>query len=419
MTAGNILALYLIVFFIYVAWESLLTVLNMRHVRRNAGGVPDFFRRHIDPDTYGRSVDYTLTKGNFGLFASLYSSALLLLFILSGFFGQLDGLVSSGGFGSYTHGVIFIYSLSLIVSVLNLPFGLYSTFVIEERFGFNKMSFGLWVKDQIKGLILSLLLMTPLLYGLFWFMDASGPLWWVYAFLFVSFFQLLLMYIYPAWIAPWFNKFSPLDEGQLREAIETLARRLEFKTAGIFLMDGSRRSAHGNAYFTGFGKNKRIVLFDTLINNLKDEQTVAVLAHEIGHQKKNHIKKSLAFSMLITLAGFWILSVLLDYQPLFLAFGFEQTSYHGALIIFSFVSAPVTYFLSPFFSLLSRKHEYEADRYAVDAVGGYQPLSEALLSLSKKSLSNLTPHPWYSFFHYSHPTLHERISAMKRYAEAG
>jgi len=222
------------------------------------------------------------------------------------------------------------------------------------------------------------------------------------------------MYVYPVWIAPLFNKFTPLAEGALRDTIFAVAEKVGFKTSGIFVMDGSKRSSHGNAYFTGFGKNKRIVLFDTLIENLGDAGTVAVLAHEMGHQKKNHIKKLLCLSLLIMLVGFWILSLLINYLPFFEAFGFKQTSYHGALIIFSFAAAPVTYFLSPLISVLSRRFEYQADRFAVAATGNGTDLTEALLALSKKNLSNLTPHPWFSFFHYSHPTLHERLRAIQK-----
>jgi len=414
MDAQQILTLYLVIFFIQLAWDTFLTRLNLSHVEQNSNSVPENFKNHIDLETYKKAVSYTLVKGRFGLIASLYSSIVLLVFILSGFFGMLDNQVARLVPGLYTQGIVFIFALSLIFSILNLPFSLYSVFGIEERFGFNKMTFKLWFFDLLKNLLVSAIILIPLLYGLFWFMDATGELWWLYAFFFLSATQLVLMYVYPVWIAPMFNKFTPMPEGELKNQIERLAKKVNFKTSGIFLMDGSKRSTHGNAYFTGFGANKRIVLFDTLVDSLKDPETLAVLAHEMGHEKKKHIKKSLGVSLLMTLIGFWLLSLLISYEPLFLAFGFNSISYHGALIIFSFIASPITYFLTPLFSVMSRKFEYEADRFAVKATGSAEPLINALIGLSKKSLSNLNPHPLYSFFHYSHPTLAERIEAMKK-----
>lgn len=415
MSSGMILWVYLLLFVLSVGWDVILSVLNMRHVQKHAACVPVHFRDVVDEETYRKSQHYTLVKGKFGLFSSLVSSGLVLLFVLSGWFGELDRLVGAFEFGMYTHGVLYLLLLSLVFAVVDLPFGWYSQFVIEERFGFNKMTLGLWVADMIKGTLLSVVLMVPLLLGLFWFMEVSGEYWWLYAFSFVAGFQLLLLFLYPTLIAPLFNKFQPLPEGKLRDDIFALAESIGFKTSGIFLMDGSKRSAHGNAYFTGFGGNKRIVLFDTLVGSLKEQETVAVLAHEMGHEKKHHIKKSIVLSMLLLLVGFWVLSLLLTYQPFFEAFGFQAPSYHGALVLFAFASGPVTYFLSPLGAMLSRKHEYEADRFAVDAVGASKNLVSGLLSLSKKSLSNFTPHPLYSFFHYSHPTLAERIGAMEQY----
>lgn len=413
MTASNILNIYLTLFAIYFLFDLTLAVLNMRFVKRHADKMPEFFKGHIDEDTYSRSVDYTLTKGRFGIISSFYSAVLLLVIILCGFFGDLDTFVKSFSLGQYTTGVIYVFALTFILSIFQIPFELYSTFVIEERFGFNKTTWKVWFTDKLKGIVVGLIILLPMLYGLFWFMDSAGKFWWIYAFLFITGLQLLVMYIYPVLIAPLFNKFEPLEDGELKKAIFTLAEKVSFKTSGVFLMDGSRRSGHGNAYFTGFGKNKRIVLFDTLIESLSTEQTVAVLAHEMGHEKKAHIKKSLLLSLVIMFFTFWVLSLLINYLPFFEAFGFDSVSYHGALIIFAFAFEPVTYFLTPLFSSLSRRFEYQADAFAVNAVGNSEDLSQALLSLSKKNLSNFTPHPLYSFFHYSHPTLHERIGAMK------
>jgi STE24 endopeptidase len=269
------------------------------------------------------------------------------------------------------------------------------------------------VKDLVKGTLVSVVITTPLLLLLFWFIDAAGPLWWVYAFAAVALLQLVLFYLYPVLISPIFNKFTPLPGGPLRTAIAALAERTGFRTSGIFVMDGSKRSSHANAYFTGFGRNKRIVLFDTLVNSLGVDETSAVLAHEIGHEKRNHIKKGIAFSFAILFVGFYLLGVMLHYPEFYAAFGFTRPSSHAALVIFMFASSPVMFFLSPLVSLLSRKHEYEADAFASDVVGTWKPLGTALLSLHKASLSNFTPHPLYSFFHYSHPTLAERLGALE------
>jgi STE24 endopeptidase len=304
-------------------------------------------------------------------------------------------------------------------SLFSLPFSLYRQFVIEERFGFNRMTWKLLLLDISKGALLSIIIMTPLLYGLFWFMDRAGNFWWIYAFAGFSLFQLVVMILYPTLIAPLFNKFSPLEEGSLKEKILALARKLDFRTSGIFVMDGSKRSSHSNAYFTGIGHAKRIVLFDTLVRQMDEEQLTAVLAHEIGHEKANHVKKRFAVSLLASLAGFYILSLLLDYTPLFQAFGFDNPSYHAAVVILSFCAGPVTFFLQPLLAVLSRRHEYEADRFSVEATSSASGLKGALVRLSQKNLSNLTPHPWYSFYHYSHPTLAERISAMEEYEKTG
>ncbi len=302
--------------------------------------------------------------------------------------------------------------VSLFFSLVELPISLYRTFEIEERFGFNKSTLKLWVFDRLKGVILSGIIATPLLLALFWFMDRAGPWWWVYASVTVVLFQLVLVYVFPVWIAPLFNKFTPL-EGVLSDRIVALSEKLGFKIAGVFSMDGSRRSGHGNAYFTGFGGSKRIVLFDTLIQQMTEDQVLAVLAHEIGHQKMGHVKKMLFVSCVMTVLGFWAVSLGMNTGALYTAFGFERSSSHAALIIFSFLSGPVLFFASPLFSALSRRHEYQADKYAREAMGESVSLSRALIVLSKNNLSNLTPHPLYSAVHYSHPTLIERLRALQ------
>ncbi len=418
MNAQSILVLYLVLFGIRFLWENLLTLLNQRHVIAHRSDPPSFALTIMDRETYERSVQYTLTRSRFGLISGTASAAFLLIVILTGSLGYLESLVMRANLGTYTQGVLFFFLISVIFGIFSIPFSLYGQFVIEEKFGFNRMTLGLFVLDMLKGMLISVLLITPLLYALFWFMDRAGSFWWIYAFLGFSVFQVIVMIIYPTLIAPLFNKFSPLEDGALRDKIISLAEKLDFRTKGIFVMDGSKRSSHSNAYFTGIGRVKRIVLFDTLVQSMEEQQVASVLAHEIGHEKKHHVKKHLAFSLGATLIGFWILSLLLLYSPFFQAFGFAGSSYHAAVVLLSFCAGPFTFFLKPLMALWSRKHEYEADRFSVDAVGSAEGLKGALIRLGQKNLSNLTPHPWFSFYHYSHPTLAERLSAMEEHALA-
>lgn len=413
MGANTILIAFLILLTFYVAVELFLLQLNLKYVRARRAAVPEFFADFIDQATYQRSVDYTLSKGNFARVELIFSGLLLLLVLLTGFFGIADRHIARLNLGTYWHGVVFVLGLSLLSSIIESPLSLYKTFVIEERFGFNKMTLKLWFLDFLKGFALSVVLLTPLLLAVFWFMDRAGTYWWIYAFCMIAGFQLLLLFLYPVFIAPIFNKFEALPEGELRNRVFTLSEKLDFPVKELRLMDGSKRSGHGNAYFTGFGRNKRIVFFDTLIEALSIDQVVAVLAHEIGHQKLGHVKKGIMMSLAGLFLSLWVLSCLIDYEVFYLAFGFENPSSYAALVVFSFASGPLLFFLSPLFSMLSRRHEYQADAFAINAVGESESLETALLTLSKKSLGNLTPHPWYSFFHYSHPTLYERILAMR------
>jgi STE24 endopeptidase len=421
ITGYEIFCIYLVCFAIYVLVEESLLFLNLRHVDRmfvfSGGTPPTFFAQHIDAATYGKSVEYTKSRIRLSMLSTAYSSLLLLLFIACGWFGLLDSHVRAAIENPYIRGVVFVFLLNFIFNLLSLPFSLYSTFVIEERYGFNKMNFRTWLTDQVKIALVSLVLLAPLLFVLLYFMANAGVYWWLYAFLLVTTFQLFIFYVYPIWIAPLFNSFRPLQDESLLSDIHALCTKTGFPAGEVFVMDGSRRSAHANAYFTGFGRNKRIVLFDTLVNSLSRGQILSVLAHEIGHERLNHIKKSLVLSIALLLPTFWLLAVLMKYPAFYEAFGFSEASEYAALVIFSFAATPITYFAGPLFSIMSRRFEFQADRFAVDAVGGAEDLSSALLGMSKKSLSNLTPHPWYSFFHYSHPTLAERLPAMQKHRE--
>jgi STE24 endopeptidase len=373
----------------------------------------------MDRQTYARSVDYTLTRGRFALVSGLVSSAIVVAVVLGGGLGALDRLVAGWRLPGGLPGLAYFFGISIFFALVSLPASLYAQFVIEQRFGFNKMTLRLFFADMAKDLGVSMVLLTPVLLALFWFVERTGRWWWILGFAGVSLFQLVVTVIYPTLIAPLFNKFAPLEQGSLKARIHALAETLGFATKGIFVMDGSKRSRHSNAYFTGLGKAKRVVLFDTLVQSLPEDGLVAVLAHEIGHEKKHHITQRLAFSMVMLLAGFWILSLLLGYEPFYRAFGFERTSTYALLVIMSFCAGPFTFFLAPLFAAWSRRHEYEADRFAVDATGGAAGLKAALIGLGRDNLSNLTPHPLYSFYHYSHPTLAERVAAMEEHEARG
>jgi len=412
MKSHSILLLYLVFFIIQYVWERFLEIKNIRYVKSQDKSPPSFIAGSVSSEEYKNSIDYTLTKQRFSIFSSTASSIFLLLLILSGFLGYIDSLVAEIHLHRYTTGVLYLVIIVLIFRLFSLPFSLFDQFNIEERFGFNKMKLGLFFLDLIKGLILSFLLLIPLSYLLFFFMDKAGSLWWIYAFGVFTLVQFFIMLIYPTFIAPIFNKFTPLEEGPLRDRIFALADKLGFRTKGIFVMNGSKRSKHSNAYFTGIGKTKRIVLYDTLIQSMSEDELIAVLAHEIGHEKKQHTKKIFTISLIGSVAGFFILSLLLQYPPFFNAFGFKDPSYHAVLVLLMFCSGPFTFFLTPLFSLLSRKYEYEADNFAVKSIGDGENMKSALISIYKENLSNLTPHPLYSFYHYAHPTLAERIKAI-------
>jgi len=413
-----ILTLFLALFTLEFLIEFGLNELNLRHVRAcwDTKKLPEIFTGKISADEYDKSVQYTLAKGRFQRWSTVYDR-LITLVILFAMLAALDrfagNVAQSFPLRGYSQGIIFCLTVGLVFIATALPTDLYSTFVLEAKFGFNKTTVGLFVADKLKALILSLLIGVPFLFVVLWLMQATGDYWWLWAVGFISAFQLLMIVIFPTFIAPWFNKFEPLKEGEFRERILALADQIGFTTSGIFTMDGSKRSAHSNAYFTGIGKAKRIVLFDTLIEQMTMAQGLAVLAHEMGHYKMKHIRRKLAVQTIFLFIGLYLLSVLLKAPLFFSAFGVTPSN-HTALVLFSLVSGPATFYLGPLMNRLSRKHEYEADRFAAVTLRDGKPMEEALVNLTVKNLSNLNPHPWYSAYHYSHPTAVERISAIRQ-----
>ncbi|MGN8225181.1 M48 family metallopeptidase [Gracilimonas sp. BCB1] len=406
--------IYAIIILATIAIDFILDITsNYLNLKSLSKELPEEFEGVYDEDTYAKSQEYTKVRTKFGFITGGFDLALVLGFWFSGGFNWLDQIVRAWGFGELATALIYIGMLLLAKTILNLPFSIYSTFVIEERFGFNKTTPKTFVLDMVKGLGLGLLIGTPLLAGILWFFMYAGDFAWLYAWGAVTSFTLIMQYVAPTWIMPLFNKFTPLEEGDLRTAIEEYSEKVNFPLKGLFVVDGSRRSSKSNAFFTGFGNNKRVGLYDTLIENHTVQELVAVLAHEIGHYKKKHIIKGMISSVAQTGVLFFLLSVFLNAQGLFDAFYMEEMSVYAGLIFFGMLYAPIDMILSVFMQMLSRKHEFEADAFAAETTGKPEDMVSTLKQLSKDNLSNLTPHSFYVFLNYSHPPVLERIRAIR------
>ncbi|MDT8386243.1 MAG: M48 family metallopeptidase [Thiogranum sp.] len=384
---------------------------QIHHVRANRAQVPDAFADRIPLTDHQKAADYTLTKTRAGRIDLVYDSLLLLAWTLGGGLQLVDDLWQQAGWGTVPTGVAMIISVFAIMALLELPFSLYHTFVIEERFGFNRTSVATFTGDMAKQVLLMLILGVPLAWAALWLMQEAGSLWWLYLWLLWSAFSLLMMWAYPAFIAPLFNKFNPLDDDDLQRRIQALLDRCGFKSQGIFVMDGSRRSGHGNAYFTGMGQNKRIVFFDTLLKTLAPDEIEAVLAHELGHFKRKHIQKRIITMMLMSLAGLALLGWLTQQAWFYQGLGVEQASNHLALLLFLMVTPVFTLFLQPVSSWFSRKHEFEADDYAAEQASAGD-LVQALVKMYQENASTLTPDPLYSAFYDSHPPAPVRVAHL-------
>lgn len=385
-------------------------LLNLRGLRPEP---PEGFEDVYDAERYRRSQEYTRARTRFALVPATFDLVVLLAFWFAGGFGWLDRAVRGLGYGPILTGLVFIGALMLAKSLLGLPFQAYATFVIEERFGFNKTTPKTFWADRAKGLALALVLGAPLLAAILWFFERTGGLAWLWCWSLTTAFTVVLQFVAPTWIMPLFNKFQPLEEGELREAVLAYAQRVGFPLQGLYVIDGSRRSSKANAFFTGFGSKKRVALFDTLIEKHDTDELVAIVAHEIGHFKRGHILKGTLLGILQTGLVFFLLSRFLDNQGLFDAFGVAQTSVHAGLVFFGLLWAPIDLVLSFLVQAFSRKNEFEADAFARETTGQPETLVTALKRLSADSLSNLTPHPLYVLLHYSHPPLVQRVAALR------
>lgn len=391
-------------------------VLNLRHLKPE---LPEEFTDTFDQEEYERAQEYTRTRTRFGVLSSTFGLVLLLAFWFAGGFEWLDTLVRGWGFGPIVTGLLYIGLLVLGRSLLSLPFSIYSTFVIEERFGFNETTPKTFVVDLIKSLALTIAIGGPLLAAILWFFQAIGPLGWVYAWVVVTAVMLLLQFFAPRYIMPLFNDFEPLEEGELRDAILSYADSVDFPVNEVYVMDGSRRSKKANAFFTGFGTHRRIVLFDTLVEELEVEELLSVVAHEMGHYKLYHIPQRIAISVVQTGVLFLLLSVFLQVDGLFHAFYVDQPAVYTGLLFFGLLYSPVDLLLSIPLNAWSRHHEFQADRFAVETTESGETLSQGLKRLAETNLSNLTPHPLVVTLDYSHPPLLERIEAIRALRPAG
>jgi STE24 endopeptidase len=388
-----------------------LTRRHILHVARHREQVPAAFSDKVPLADHQKAADYTSAKARTGLSELCFSTLILLMWTLGGGLQWLDSFWREFAFGEISTGVAFIFSAILISSIIDMPFSIYRTFNLEQRFGFNKTTVRTFIVDMIKSLIIMTLIGLPLLALILWIMQNAGAQWWLYTWLTWLSFSLLMMWAYPAFIAPLFNKFQPLLEGELKQRIENLLSRNGFTSKGIFVMDGSSRSTHGNAYFTGLGANKRIVFFDTLIDELSGDEIEAVLAHELGHFKCKHVSKRIIMMATLLFVGFALLGWLIGMPWFYQGLGVNQASSYMALTLFALVSPVFSLFLQPVIAQISRKHEFEADDFAA-AQAKPADLIRALVKLYKENANTLTPDPLYSAFHDSHPPAPVRIQHL-------
>lgn len=411
----NLISLLLVFMAFKLFTYLVLEWVNLKYLNKHAADLPESVKGIMDEATFAKSVDYTQAKTRFSSINTLYDTAILAIILLCGFLPFIyEGLSAFLGYGLFSQALVFILSMFLI-GLPSLPFSWWSTFKLEEKFGFNKSTLSLWISDQVKGFALSIIIGVPLIAALIWIVNQMGDFWWVWAFVFFWLFQVVMLVLYPMFILPLFNKLEPLEAGELKDRLLALGDRCGFKSKTIYVMDGSKRSGHSNAFFTGFGDFRRIVLYDTLIEQMEIEELEAVLAHEIGHYKCGHIPKRLCFSAFSTFLLFAILGWLMQATWIFEALLFPSemaNTFIPAFLIISLFGGLFTFWFSPLDSLWSRKHEYEADAFASEAMGGPNSLKRALRKLYKENLSNLIPHPIYSSFYYSHPTLVEREGSL-------
>ena len=377
--------------------------------------LPEEFKNSYDESKYQNSQHYARTNEKFDIVSGTFDFLFIMCVILFGLFNVLDVFVRSMGFQSETiNGLLFFGIFMIFQDIISTPFSLYRHFVIEERFGFNKMTIKTFVIDKIKGLFLMILIGIPLLGIILYFFESFGDIAWFYAWAIVSAFILVLQPLFTTFIAPLFNTFTPLEEGELKDSINSYSKKVQFPISRIDIMDGSKRSSHSNAYFSGIGKRKRIALYDTLVEKQSAQEILAIVAHEVGHYKKRHIQKGIVLSIISSGFMFFMLSVFMKNSQLFDVFSMEKLSVYGSLVFFQILFSPINMLLSLFTNILSRKNEFEADKYSAETTGNPLHLISGLKKLTVENLGNLTPHPLNVFLNYSHPPVLQRIRALSQ-----
>jgi STE24 endopeptidase len=403
--------LFLAAVALMMAGRLWLTVRQIRCVAAHRGAVPAGFAERIPLAAHQKAADYTVDRHRLAIFTTLVDAALLLAFTLGGGLAWLHEFWAAR-FAGLGYGLALIFSVMAIGAAVDLPFALYRQFIIEARYGFNRMSLGLFVADLLKHTLLGIVIGAPVILTVLWLMAVMGSAWWFWVWLFWCAFNLLILFVYPTWIAPLFNKFSPLADGEMKSRIEALLTRCGFRASGLFVMDGSKRSSHGNAYFTGFGNNKRIVFFDTLLERLAPPEVEAVLAHELGHFRRRHVLKRIVLMFAASLGFLWLLGQLIDAPWFYAGLGVPAQGTALALILFFLVVPVFTFPLTPLLSQISRRHEFEADAWAAARTDAAD-LGRALVKLHEDNAATLTPDPLHSLFYDSHPPAAARIARLQ------
>ncbi len=402
----------LILYITIEAAEQFLAIINLKHLAKHGAEVPPGFEKHVDSSTLTRIRDYTVEHGRVDRIAAVVSMGVTILFLFGGLLNRLNSFIGEQGWAPVTSGVIFFMVLIYGETLISMPFSLYNTFSIEKRFEFTNQTLGLWLKDFIKSLILNTLLLGFLLYVLLWFIRVLPDFWWLAGWVFMLLFSIFLLYISPYVIEPLFNKFKPMEDISLEGKIKETLARVGLKINRVFSMDASKRSSHSNAYFTGIGHVKRIVLFDTLLANHGDDEIIAILAHEAGHWKKKHILKMLVLSQIIGLIGFYLAHKLTAGDLLAEVFMLDIPTIHAKLLLAIFIGTLALFPIKPLMAYISRLHEIEADNFALQLTEAPGPMANALIKLGKDNLANLHPHPLYAAVYYSHPPMAQRVKRI-------
>ncbi|MBF0564751.1 MAG: M48 family metallopeptidase [Nitrospirae bacterium] len=407
---------------LYIAREGFgywLEYLNIRHMKLSIAVLPEEFNNVVGKETIDKIQSYEIDKATFGVVSSLFGNVILIAFIFGGILNIYNNWISSLNLPFIAAGLVFFLALSYAETLLSMPFSLYRTFEIEKIYGFNTMTLKLWLLDSVKSLLLSTILMGILISGALWLIEWSPAWWWLWVWAAFLAFSVFMMYVSPYVIEPLFNKFTPIEDEGLETAVRLLMDKVDIKVSRVFKMDASRRSTHTNAYFSGLGKVKRIVLYDTLLKSMDTDEVLAVLAHEAGHWKKHHVLKLMALYEVIAFAGLYVFYRVVSMDYVATVFAIGQGTLFAKAILISFIASIVFFPLSPLLSYAHRRHEREADRFASEATGDSKPMIMALVKLAKDNLSNLYPHPLYVSFYYSHPPILERIKYIGDIGNAG